>query len=352
MIFFLALICGVSIWSSQYMTGQIVLDVSGVVLLLGCLFAILLGLKLIHKVFAAPRRWYYKYKNYKKINAYDKIIELYIKYLSGDKLTEYIKFDSVFLDNPLYYLSAFLSNDSEIAKFGYDKLRAYPNGAFFELFYKVNECIAAHKYDNALTLLDYAENTVSKNVWFWKMKFICLINLKQFDLIDDVLKHLKDDEYVFEYAKSKAAAGIDVLKNLEKCYAIKSDNIQIIELYTQALYNNQQKDKAEKIIKQQWKKEPSRLLGELFLKSYNALMPADKFNMISELVMNKPEHVVSQFFIAKVALEAGLFMIARDVLMTLAEHNGNWAYPMLAELERIERNDLQASNKWLIQLAQ
>lgn len=327
-------------------------------------------IRMLKKLILGPLNLYDKYKTNKQNKAGIKALEAYMLVLGEKKegLSIFESYSKTLSNNPFYWISAYwlslytqntktiianMSNNSDLFKKAYVQLGYYENGDFLALYTKIEQLFAQQHYESALILLEAADAFAHKTIWFWHKLFKCYLAVGDFDKAEKSLKPLytlgdKKPEYEIELYKKKAEANIDKLANLEKCYQLDQKNeLKCAFDYIDELLHVDQKDKAEKVIKNIWKIDPSMKIGLLLDKVFSDLVPVERFTALSEIMKLNPENIFSKFFLARGALDAGLFLMARELLMEVAKTKPELAFPLLSRLELLEKNDLEASNKWL-----
>jgi len=362
MIFFVAFVCFALLLGSVFMNGSIMIQAKPylsveysymelIAILSIFVLGILVFVQMLRKLVLVPLGWLDSYKQSRQKKMSMKALQEYVLLLSKQN-NDFGSYSKVLYDNVFYWISAFMSNDKELKLKSAQFLSKYPNGDFFQLHYKVNLFLEEQQYENALLLLENADHFAHKSSWFWIQLFTCYLHLKQFDKAESVLKPLRSlvtdiRQYEVELYLSMANDNIDKLENLELCYKIDNNNIQVANLLIQELINVRQIDEAKKILLAIWKHSPSLLLLKNIEAIYKDMVPVERFSAVSELVKKNPKHYISEYLNAIYALDAGLFLIARESLMKLGQTHPELAFPMLAELEKIEKHDLEESNRWL-----
>lgn len=331
--------------------------------LTGFFVALNLLWKFINFVFFRPLRWYDSFKRKREVSAINEAFQAYAKYLGGvsDSVKEYSKSSKILSDNPLYWaLSLNFSNRYPITQQALDELKHYKIGGFFEIYYKVMDFIENEQYDRALLILENAPDYTKKMPWYWLSSFSCYLQEENIDKAKAALKsyhsfglktNSMEAELYYLQARTEKTSK-NKLAYFEKAYESDRHNENLIHDYASALHAYNESSKAIKVITNSWHMQNTLNLGLLLEKILTATKTdSERFQTLKELVENNPDDSISQLLLARSALQAGMWFIARDTLMHIAETKPLLAFPLLAELELREKQDKDAAYKWLSKLS-
>ena len=322
--------------------------------------------KFINFFFFKPVRWYDSYKKKKENVSIEGSIEAYARYLGGanDAENEYVSNSKILEDNGLYWILALnFSNRSKIYKQAIDELKKYKIGGFFELYYKVTDLVKQDQYDNAVLALESAPQYAHKTQWFWSQSINCYIAQGNVEKAKNAVKHYRNfnnkisannlEATIYQMEAKTVKDVKSKISLLEKAYSLSSKDMGIIYDYAVSLYNTDQDERAVRTILNSWHIVNSIELGILLEKILSKLKTdSEKFQIFKDLLDKNPQDFVSKLLLARSALQANMWFIARDTLMNLAKTKPTLAFPLLAELELKEKQDKDSAYKWLSKLAE
>lgn len=109
--------------------------------------------------------------------------------------------------------------------------------------------------------------------------------------------------------------------------------------------------KAEKLLLKSWGKDPHREISDQYLTLYAAENAADRLARVQKLISNTPEHMLSRSLLARTAIEAQKWPLAKDALDQITENGEATAstHILRARLIAAQKGDLEAINQSLQQ---
>lgn len=109
--------------------------------------------------------------------------------------------------------------------------------------------------------------------------------------------------------------------------------------------------KAEKLLLKSWGKDPCTEISEPYLALYAAENAAGRLARVQKLISNTPEHMLSRHLLARCAIDAQKWPLAKDALDQITENGEATAstHILRARLIAAQKGDLEAINQSLKQ---
>lgn len=253
-------------------------------------------------------------------------------------------------DDPLYWIASYTFTDPNLEKLASYNLKNTP-GEILSLQKQVEHMEEEGNFEGALQALEHYHGFGQDTYWFNYHKILCLIELNKFDQASDTASYLPKSYktemkvMIIEQQVKKNINKLENLKWLAQNAPSQSHSLQL----AQELIAHSEFDQAFKLLDKEFKNKPTIETATLLINSLSNMAPSGRFARVKELIeanATAPEYI-TQYMLAKTALDANLFMIGRQHLIELAQTHPKLAFPMLGMLEKLEKHDYKSANEWL-----
>ncbi len=152
---------------------------------------------------------------------------------------------------------------------------------------------------------------------------------------------------LYEISKIKMSSDIkEAIKLIEKAISLKGNFSPYIKLYTQMLFNDNDANKALRVLKKYWNQSPSMLLRS----SITEVLKDNKINeiqFIEKLISKNQNNEESKKLLIDFAIYFSNWSVARDNIRGLIGANPSREICLfMSEIELGEFNDIQKSEGW------
>lgn len=318
-----------------------------------CLLITLALLKWIYSIYLYLKHFKTNLVEKKKTQAIEQVIKIFANYMLDSKdahvyAQEFLKYSKILKHNKLYWTMASVMKNNQL-----NKLSSYHlEGTYAQILtlkQEIDLLIETGNFQAALSILEQYEGLGKDSFWF-KNAFI------------KVLTHTKHFEKAYKLAGKDIKAQVFIKEHefQEKLENNKTNRIEIASwLYETTKSNKHTKlyikellilNKHKKALEVASKNLHNDIeLGELLLRSMPNESAFVKFDYLQNLKTQNPkfECEAVKYILAKTAIEAGFYLVAREELMELAQSRPDLAFPLLATLEQKERHDQVSANMWL-----
>ena len=142
------------------------------------------------------------------------------------------------------------------------------------------------------------------------------------------------------------------LSRAEKAHDLAPDFIPAALRFARLLVAMGRPRKAMPVIEKTWGRTPHPALSEVYWAATEAGDAMAQVRAAQHLASLNPDHPESRISLAKTALEARLWGVAREQLETAAKHNiSGRVCRLMVELEEAEHGDTSRAREWLLRAA-
>lgn len=142
----------------------------------------------------------------------------------------------------------------------------------------------------------------------------------------------------------------DALKDAKQANKLAPDLVPAARLLADLFLANNQPKKAARLLERSWALAPHADLAQAYLALYSQEEPLRRYKHLATLVASDANHPEAHLVLARAALEAQLWGESRRHLEALADADMDQrVYRLYARLEEAEKQDTQASHRWLQQ---
>lgn len=311
------------------------------------------------------------YRKEQQINkGYQAVTRGLLAVAAGDDLTAHRqakRAENLLSGRPLTKLlnaqAALMKGDDAQARQHFTSLLEDPEGAFFGVRGLLTRALNNGDTAEALEMARQAYDKEPKRPWVIKILFDLEAQARNWNKARSLItKGMKYDAFTKDEAAQHEAAILlaesmtafdigqldEALKLAQKAQK-KAPSFTPAILQTAKLQQeNKKKTAAEKTIKTAWKKNPHPDLADFWADIAKDRLPLDQVKWAESLIASNPEHIESRLVLAKAAMTASLWGVARTQL-TAALKNAptKRVYKLLASLEQKEKGDDTQARKWL-----
>ncbi|MGO1119410.1 heme biosynthesis protein HemY [Rhodovibrionaceae bacterium A322] len=140
----------------------------------------------------------------------------------------------------------------------------------------------------------------------------------------------------------------DALRDAKQANKLAPDLVPAARLLADLFLANNQPRKAARLLERSWALTPHSDLASAYLEIYRQEEPLKQYKLLSTLVAADANHPEAHLALARAALAAQLWGECRRHLESLSEADMDQrAYRLYAQLEETEKQDTQASHRWL-----
>lgn len=259
----------------------------------------------------------------------------------------------------LKYLWARRAENKIREKEALDLLGAFSGGDLFRQKQQIEKAIARQETQEAISLLEELKRQEKGGVWAYRELFPLYLEQGKLSEAEALLKHMPSPPFSAEHLKKERARLLymralttpdDVLQQesfLRKAHFLDTSFPQVAVRLAHVLGNQKKEKQAEIILETTWRHTPHPDIAAAYSALHPGEMPTQRFQRLQKLTETNPSHPLSYWILGQAALNAKLWMPARDYLMHLAVKKPQLAYPLLAQLEQKQHEDWKAACQWL-----
>ena len=263
--------------------------------------------------------------------------------------------------------SAQLDGDNDAARDFFQQLTEEPDAAFLGVRGLWMQAMKDGRTREALGYAQQANELQPNSGWVLESMFGLQSQLGQWEdaektlasmikLKSRPLAELRHDQALVQIERSKAAqASGDIqaaVAAAKKAYKLEPKFVPAANQLACAHIADGRRARAEKIIEDAWSANPHRMLAETYHSVADQVSPDKQLKLAETLAARKPNHEESRILIADFAMQAEDWGKARASLEPLTKRDLTTRLcRMMAELELVSRNDVEAARDWIAKSA-
>jgi HemY protein len=252
--------------------------------------------------------------------------------------------------------AAQLSGDKTGAESAYRALAETGDAAFLGLRGLYGLAVRAGDQGKALAYARRALGLKPTSPWALNALFELEVEASDWEGAEATLREgarlgvIEDDRRkraILAYARARAVGASDIKAACalaKRAYSLAPEFAPFAAYLSESRSLGGQNWRAMRTLAKAWAKAPHPVLTEAFFKIAPALDPSAKLKKAQVLAAMHPDDAESRLLVARAALAAGNFALARS---SLEKQTGARAYRLLAELDGKEYGDAAGAAKWL-----
>lgn len=317
-------------------------------------------------IISLPSRWSLWWGKRQHQTGKQLVLEILLAFEEDDlkKAEKFLQKSDKYFDNEpfIFFLKftwAHRAGDLSREKEALDRLSTFPGGVFFHQKQQIEKAITRQDHKEATLILEELMRQQKGGVWACKELLPLYIEQEKFSEAEGLLNKMSSLSFPEELLKKERARFLyaqalsirdDLLQQeslLRKAHLLDSHFSEAAVQLAHVLGKQKKEKQARAILETTWRHTPHPDIATAYKELDPGELPTHRFRRLQGLIETNPSHPLSYWVLGQAALEAQLWLPAREYLMHLVVKKPQLAYPLLAQLEQQQHQDWQAACQWL-----